>query len=426
MVDTHGKNFHKSVTRQIRRSRRPITILFTDVEGSSRYWEAHGDVKGRLMIDLHNRLIYPVIKRYRGRVIKHIGDAIMASFNSPENALRASIGIQQILARQRKEKGSFRLKVRVGVHTGEALVEQRDVFGDTDNVAARVESYGKGDEICVSGRTASKLSKKAFGLVRKGTFLPKGRRREVTIYECRWQRYPSLIDDIEAGALPPVVTRQKLALLVYALASLGILYLLFLRYLRYLLADMESLALLMLDLHFAIPIALGVAAVGAVLSLVRRKTIPHLGSRLLKGGFGFGMAFLVFSVPTTYLAFDLGPRWNEKLYQSHHLFVEVKRDDSNVHEKPSETSPIIRTVGDGSILLLADVAARQGLTWNRVLVGRAQYGWIPRIVPAKIGVPERRLTIADRFYFRYRDLYALIVGAVGFTWGAVSFRIRPA
>ena len=99
-----GKGFYKSVAREIRRSRKPVTILFTDVVGSTRYWDIHGDVKGRLMIDLHNRLIYPVIRRHRGKVIKHIGDAIMASFKSPENGLKAAIGIQQILEQRRNSR----------------------------------------------------------------------------------------------------------------------------------------------------------------------------------------------------------------------------------------------------------------------------------------------------------------------------------
>lgn len=83
MPDTPEKGFYKSIMRQIRRSRRTVTILFTDVEGSTRYFDTQGDTKARLMIDVHNRFIYPVIKRYRGKVVKTIGDAVMASFKSP-------------------------------------------------------------------------------------------------------------------------------------------------------------------------------------------------------------------------------------------------------------------------------------------------------------------------------------------------------
>ena len=210
---TLGKAFYKNVARQIRRSRKPVTILFTDVVGSTRYWDVHGDVKGRLMIDLHNRLIYPVIRRHRGKVIKHIGDAIMASFRSPANALKAAIGIQQILEERRQQDKNFRLKVRIGVHTGEALVENKDVFGDTVNLAARLERCARGDEICVSSDTAERLSKEHFGLVKTGSILPKGKRSKVEIYNCEWGKYPSVIDEIKEDAIFRVLMRQKFELL---------------------------------------------------------------------------------------------------------------------------------------------------------------------------------------------------------------------
>jgi len=428
---TLGKGFYKSVVRQIRRSRKPVTILFTDVVGSTRYWDVHGDVKGRLMIDLHNRLIYPVIRRHRGKVIKHIGDAIMASFRSPANGLKAAIGIQQILEERREQDKNFRLKVRIGVHTGEALVEDKDVFGDTVNLAARLERCARGDEICVSGETAERLNKKRFCLVNTGSISPKGKRSQITIYRCEWQEYPSIIDGIKEDAFFQMLMRQKFELLAYLLASLGILYFLFFKYVRYLLADNENLALLtlnlqrILDVRVAIPFAMVVLAIATVIFLFRIGNIPYLALRFLKGVFGFTVGFMLFFIPTNYFHLDLGLRCNETLYQSHHLFVEVLEDKTKIHEAPSESSSVIWAVNDGTILLLADVIERAGIKWNKVLVGKKRYGWIPRVMPAKIGVPEKRLSISNKFYFRYGDLYAFIMGLVGFIWGAFSFRFKP-
>jgi class 3 adenylate cyclase len=428
---TLGKGFYKSVVRQIRRSRKPVTILFTDLVGSTRYWDVHGDVKGRLMIDLHNRLIYPVIRRHRGKVIKHIGDAIMASFRSPANGIKAAIGIQQILEERREQDKNFRLKVRIGVHTGQALVENKDVFGDTVNMAARLERCARGDEICVSGETAERLSKKRFRLVKTGSISPKGKRSQITIYRCEWQEYPSIIDGIKEDAFLQVLMRQKFELLAYLLASLGILYFLFFKYLRYLLADNENLALLtlnlqrILDVRVAIPFAMVVLAFATVIFLFRIGSIPYLALRFLKGVFGFTVGFMLFFIPTNYFHLDLGLRCNETLYQSHHLFVEVLEDKTKIHEAPSESSSVIWAVNDGTILLLADVIERAGIKWNKVLVGKKRYGWIPRVMPAKMGVPEKRLSISNKFYFRYGDLYALIMGLVGFIWGAFSFRFKP-
>ena len=426
-----GKAFYKSVARQIRRSRKPVTILFTDVVGSTRYWDLHADVKGRLMIDLHNRLIYPVIRRHRGKLIKHIGVAIMVSFRSPANALKAAIGIQQILEQRRKQDKNFRLKVRIGVHTGEALVENKDVFGDTVNLAARLERCARGEEICVSGETAERLSKEHFGLVKTGSISPKGKRTEVEIYNCEWGTYPSVIDEIKEDAFFRVLMRQKFELLAYFLAFFGILFFLFFKYSRYLLADNENLALLalklqrILDVRIGIPLALTVLAIATVIFLFRMGNIPYFALRFLKGAFGFTIGFMLLFIPTNYFHPYLGLRWNETLYQSHHLFVEVLEDKTEIHEAPSETSSIIYAANNGTILLLADVIEREGIKWNKVLVGKKRYGWIPRIIPAKIGVPEKRLSISNKFYFKYSDLYAYIIGLVGFIWGALSFRFKP-
>jgi hypothetical protein len=401
------------------------------VEGSTRYWDHHGDVNGRLMIDQHNRLVSSVIERYYGKIIKHIGDSIMASFNTPASALKAAIGIQQILEKQRNEDESFRVKVRIGVHTGHALVEDNDVFGDMVNLAARVQDRAKGNEICVSDATASLLNKVAFGLVEKGSFRPKGKREEVTLYRCEWQDRPSLIGGVKQNVFLQVLRRQKLEFLTYSLASLGILYFLFVKYLRYVLTDEKLLALLTLKLHLklhariAIPAGLAVVAIIWVYLAIRTKTVPQLTLSILKAGFGFAIGFFLFFLPSYYLHLLAGPTWNKTLYCSHHLFVEVLEKDTRVHQAPSETSPVIFKAYKGAIFLLTDVAKEEEITWNKVLVGSEDYGWIPRVIPAKIGVPQKRLSIANKFYFRYRDLGALAAGLLGFFWGILSFRIRP-
>jgi len=311
------------------------------------------------------------------------------------------------------------------------LVEDKDVFGDTVNLAARLERCARGDEICVSGETAERLNKKRFCLVNTGSISPKGKRSQITIYRCEWQEYPSIIDGIKEDAFFQMLMRQKFELLAYLLASLVILYFLFFKYLRYLLADNENLALLtlklqrILDVRIAIPFAIIVLAIATVIFFFHIGSVPYFALRFLKGVFGFTVGFMLLFIPTNYFHPDLGLRWNETLYQSHHLFVEVLEDKTKIREAPSESSSVIYAVNDGTIFLLADVIEREGIKWNKVLVGKKRYGWIPRIIPAKIGIPEKRLSISNKFYFRYHDLYAFIIGVVGFVWGALSFRFRP-
>ncbi|MGD8687491.1 MAG: hypothetical protein PVH15_12025, partial [Syntrophobacterales bacterium] len=169
----------------------------------------------------------------------------------------------------------------------------------------------------------------------------------------------------------------------------------------------------------------GILTIVTVFLAIRTKIIPHLALSLLKGGFGLAIGFLLFYGPAHYLHHVLGPDWNKTLHQSDHLFVEVLEDKVSLRKAPSEASAGIFKVPKGTILLLADVAKKRKMTWNKVLIGRGEYGWIPRIVPAKIGVPKRRLSIANKFYFTYLDFGALVAGLAGFFWGVFSFRVRP-
>lgn len=430
--DSRQSTIIRSISRHVRKSTKTATILFTDIENSTTYFDRYGDVKGRLMVDQHNRLVFPIINRFGGKVIKTTGDGVMASFKRPVRAVEAAIGIQQALERQREHDGRDYPRVRIGIHTGEAIVENRDVFGDVVNVACRVGDHGRGSEIIVSGSTAAKVEKKAFNLAKKGSFKPKGKQHALTVYRCRWRDHPSLLERIRLTSFLPVTGRQKLELGIYLLASLGLLYLLYLQYLRYLVSDFEHMALLVLNpklLLKAYPLvsaALVLAALACVLTLRKLRTVPYAVLKVLKGGFGFALAFLAFYLPAGHLPLEIAPRWTQPMWESRHVFVEVRSRGTPVRSAPSAEAPIIRRVDAGNLLLLADVQESGALVWNKVLVGASEYGWVPRVLPPNVGRPEQRLTATYKFSFRYLDLYALAAGCIGFAWGFFSFRVRPA
>lgn len=429
-MNTHG--FVNSIKRQIRRSQRHRAILFTDIEGSTGFWDRHGDVKGRLMVDAHNRMVFPVIRANRGTIVKTIGDAVMASFRDPERALRAAIGIQQALELRRQEDKSFKQRVRIGIHAGKTIVEDRDVFGDTVNVAARVESMGKGDEILISAGAAARLKRSDYHLVKKGAYVPRGKSDSITVYRCQWKECPSMIEGISFSPTLPVGTRQKAELLAYAAVTAAFLYFLSLHYLRYFLSDSEAWALVALDPLRAIldrPLAvsmLAVLVIGCLALVVRIRTVPHLVLRALKGGFGYGLLFLALLAAMKVVPFAGAGAWNRLLYESRHLFVEVLENGAVVREAPDRTAQELKSVQRGGLLLLTDVAESGGITWNKVLVAEKEYGWIPRIVPARIGEPERRVTLAYKFRFRATDAGMLVLSLAGFVWGYLNFRLKPA
>ncbi len=436
MTEEKHRRFGGSITRQIKSTRKQITILFTDIEGSTRYWDTRGDIDGRLMVDYHNRLIFPVIKKFKGKIIKTIGDAIMASFSSPEQAVKAAIGIQQVLQKTRRQDENFELKVRIGIHTGKAIVEHSDVFGDVVNVAARIEQIGQGNEIVLSENAADKIDKKEFGLVKSISFTPKGKAGKIKVYRCEWRSLDQLIDGLQIDPFLAMQPRQKIEIFIYALSCAGILYFLYLKYIRYILADSETLALFYLNpQHFinvppVVPVILGAVAFLATVLLVRMTTVPHFIFMVLKGSFGFCIGFFLFYLPATftppeYLPLKIETILNKEIFQSDHLFVEVKANDTNIRKKPNIKSESLKKVDKGNLLLLTDVKKIDRLTWNKVLIGKKNYGWIPRVTPAKIGVPEKRMTIAYKFYFKYINLFTLFIGSIGFTWGFLNFRLRP-
>jgi len=438
----YGTTLVKSISRQIKSSRKPVTILFTDIEDSTKYWDRHGDVKGRLMVDQHNRLVFPVIRRYRGKVVKTIGDSVMAVFKDPEMAIQASIGIQQALEARRQQDKKFKMKIRIGLHTGNALVEHSDVFGDVVNVAARVESFAKGDEILVSGATAQKISSKAYNLTKRSSFTPKGKSKSMTVYRCNWKNYHNLVDTVEFSAFLPMVPRQKFEILGYAVASISIVVFLYLQYWRYIVADSERLALLtlnpadILSIHPVVPWILVALGAVVVVGIAAANTVPHFVLRILKGGFGFALVFSVANVlVSTFPALGSG-NWNHLLYQSDHLYVEIAKDNVSPLVSPEEKADFYKRAGsDGSIkplllqsgdlLLLTDVRSARGIVWNKVLVAGNEYAWLPRILPPAIGRAEERITTAYKFYFRRMDVLLLLMGLGGFMWGFANFRVKP-
>jgi class 3 adenylate cyclase len=124
-----------------------VTFLFTDVEGSTRRWEADAD-RMRAALAEHDEVLRSVMAAYRGFLFKHTGDGICAAFNSPKSAVDAAVAAQHALE----------MPVRIGLATGEAELRDGDYCGAVLNRAARVMAAGHGGQILVAESTAVLLS----------------------------------------------------------------------------------------------------------------------------------------------------------------------------------------------------------------------------------------------------------------------------
>src|SRR5690606_6059905 len=120
----------------------PLTILFADVSGSTRLFEQRGDVEARRLIANVLDALTEVASRHGGKVIKTIGDEIMCTFPGAMQGVLAACDMQRRLAHD-PEFVKDNLAIRVGLHHGDALVEDGDVYGDAVNTAARMASLAK-------------------------------------------------------------------------------------------------------------------------------------------------------------------------------------------------------------------------------------------------------------------------------------------
>lgn len=128
-----------------------ITVMFTDIKGSTSFYEARGDIDGRVMVHKHNEIVLPVIRENNCLFIKTIGDGTMSVFEDPLSAVRAAVGIQKRLKVYNSDKTeNQQILVRIGLNLGTGLVEEQDVHGDVVNVAARVEAVADAGQIMIT------------------------------------------------------------------------------------------------------------------------------------------------------------------------------------------------------------------------------------------------------------------------------------
>ena len=131
---------------------RSVTLMFTDLKGSTELYEELGDAKAYALVQEHFRILTEAIRRHEGGIVKTIGDAVMASFPDNLSGVKAAVEIQRELS---KSSGDLqRIQVKIGLHRGPtiAVTSNRalDFFGRTVNVAARVQNESRAGEVVLS------------------------------------------------------------------------------------------------------------------------------------------------------------------------------------------------------------------------------------------------------------------------------------
>ena len=164
-----------------------MAVLFADVSGSTKLYEVLGDALALATIGRCVTVMSTVCVGHGGRVVKTIGDEVMAVFPTADKAAQAAAEMQARIHEQPPVGGS-RLGIRIGFHVGQAIEAEGDVFGDSVNVAARMAALAKREQIILSAHAADALAPSLRARLRAvDTLSVKGNTQDIGIYELIWQ-----------------------------------------------------------------------------------------------------------------------------------------------------------------------------------------------------------------------------------------------
>lgn len=164
-----------------------LSIMFTDVEGSTNLTTALGDLRAQEFLRIHNSILREQFAAHSGFEVKSQGDGFMVVFTSARQALRCAVASQGKLAEYNRKHPELPIRVRMGLHVGEVISEEDDFFGTAVILAARIASRAGGGQIFVSELMHQIVAPTGeFQFIPRGSVHLKGFQRPQRIYEVRW------------------------------------------------------------------------------------------------------------------------------------------------------------------------------------------------------------------------------------------------
>jgi class 3 adenylate cyclase len=169
-----------------------LTFLFTDLKGSTELYERVGDLAAFDLVRAHFRVLNEIVAAEAGAVVKTIGDAVMATFPTPDRALAAALRMRDAMQTLNGERGKEDLLLKIGIHEGPCLAvtlnDRQDYFGQTVNIASRVQNLAVSHAIFATGSVVEDTA--GAGVLARGGIAPIPRRaalrgieQEVEVYE---------------------------------------------------------------------------------------------------------------------------------------------------------------------------------------------------------------------------------------------------
>ena len=165
-----------------------VTLLFSDIEGSTAMTDRLGDNRAQEVFGIHNRLVRHHISAHGGFEVKSMGDGFMVAFSSARRGLNAAIDIQRDLAIYNQQHPDEVIRVRMGLHTGEVIKESQDFFGRNVILAARIAAQAMGGQVLASSLLREVVESSREFTFDAGRDLPlKGLSGVHRVFEVRWQ-----------------------------------------------------------------------------------------------------------------------------------------------------------------------------------------------------------------------------------------------
>ena len=177
-----------------------VAILFADVVGSTQLYDKFGDTKASETVAQCLDVMKDATHQFNGTVIKTIGDEVMSTFPTVEEAMGAAVMMQTRISADNKQDDRIAVSIRIGCHFGPVVQEQNDIFGATVHTANRMTSQAKARQIVISGETVAEMSPDLRKQTRQiDVATVRGKLDEVALYELLWnpEEATSMLPTIE-------------------------------------------------------------------------------------------------------------------------------------------------------------------------------------------------------------------------------------
>ena len=198
-------------------------VMFADVAGSTAMYENMGDIEARGRISKALNSLIAICNRHKGQLVKTIGDEILVYFTDVDLSLLAAKTIQEAMEDNRSPE-TIGLSIRIGMHYGNVIMEENDIFGDTVNVAARVTAMTKGRQILFTAVLAEKISSAdlSYRARQYDRIKVKGKGQSLDVFMFAWEQESDITNMATASSFtnPAKDNIDEILLLEYQNTSL--------------------------------------------------------------------------------------------------------------------------------------------------------------------------------------------------------------